>query len=265
MKLNATHKSSEVPRAKIKKQTALSLIWLVPLAAAIVAIVLVVQNIQKLGPMITIQFDDGNGLDTNQTVIRYRGVRVGGVHSVKLATDTRHVEVRARLERSAAGLAREGSIFWVVRPEVGAAGFHALETIVSGPYIQVLPGSPNGKIQTELIGANEAPLIKENKNGVEFILRSSQIRSLAQGSPVYYRGLEVGAVEYLDLSGDATSVNIHVLIKTSFAPLVRQNTVWWNAGGINMDLHFLGINMTAENLKSLITGGVAFATPDETA
>ena len=198
----------------------------------------------------------------NQTVIRYRGVRVGAVRSVELSRDTRHVEVRARLDRFAAGLARDGTIFWIVRPEVGAAGVHALETIVSGPYIEAQPGAGSGQEQKHFAGASEAPMLKEPGQGLEFILRAPQIRSLGPSSPVYFRGLQAGKVQYLELSADSTSVNVHVLLKENFAPLVRSNTVWWNAGGININWHLLThINMTAENLRAIVTGGIAFATP----
>jgi paraquat-inducible protein B len=171
------------------------------------------------------------------------------------------VEVTARLERFASGLAHEGSVFWIVRPEVGAAGVHALETIVSGPYIEVLPGDGHGKIQNHFVGDDETPVIKQG-NGKEFILQASSIRSLGANSPVYYRGLQAGKVQYLELSEDSTTVNVHVSIKASFAPLVRSDTVWWNAGGININWHLLsGLNMSAENLRAVVTGGIAFATP----
>ncbi|HZL13159.1 MAG TPA: MlaD family protein [Verrucomicrobiae bacterium] len=260
--LNTTHKSPELPRAIIKKQAALSLIWAVPVVAAIVAGILIFQNVRKIGPAITIQFEDGSGLGANQTVIRYRGTRVGSVKSVELTRDMRLVEVHARLDRSAAGLAREGTIFWIVRPEVGAAGVHALETIVSGPYIEALPG--NGNVQKKFMGASEAPVIKQSDSGTEFILRAPLVRSLGPNSPVYYRGLQVGEVQYLELGRDSTTVSIHVFLKPNFAPLVRTNTVWWNAGGINIDWHLLlRFTMTAENLRSIVTGGIAFATPNE--
>jgi paraquat-inducible protein B len=263
--LNATHKSPpNHPHAKITRPAALSFIWAVPAFAAIVAIVLVVQNLQKFGPAITIQFDDASGLDANQTVIRYRGIRVGSVSSIGLTRDLQHVEVRARLNRSAASLVREGSIFWIVRPEVGTAGVHALETIVSGPYIDVLPGDDRGRVLNHFIGANEAPLIKQPLGGVEFVLRAAQIRSLGADSPVYFRGLPAGKVLFLDLSEDSKTVNIHVLLSSNFASLVRSNTVWWNAGGIDVNWHLLsGLNMSAENLKSVLTGGISFATPNE--
>jgi paraquat-inducible protein B len=255
---------TNLPHAKVTRQAALSMIWAVPAIAAIVAIVLVVQNLQRFGPIVTIQFDNANGLDANQTVIRYRGIRIGSVKSIQLTKDLQHVEVRARLERSAREIARDGSVFWIVRPEVGTAGVHALETIVSGPYIEVLPAANQAKFQDHFMGASEPPVIQEPRNGIEFVLHASQIRSIGADSPVYFRGLQAGKVLYLDLSTDSKKVNVHVVVKQNFAPLVRKNTVWWNAGGIDINWHLLsGLNMSAENLKSLLTGGIAFATPDD--
>lgn len=262
--MNDTHKlPGNYPHAIVRKRVVLSLIWLVPVIAAIVAGILIFQNWQKFGPVITIRFDNANGLDPNQTIVRYRGVRVGNVRSIELTKDMQGVEVRARLSRFAAGLAHDGSLFWVVRPEVGAAGIRALETIVSGPYIEAMPGSSPGKTQDHFVGLNEAPIIKEGV-GTEYVLRAPLIRSLGPNSPVYFRGVQAGKVLYLELSRDSTVVNAHILIKPSFVPLIRANTVWWNAGGVDLSWHLLsGLSMTAENLKAVITGGIAFATPNE--
>jgi paraquat-inducible protein B len=251
--------SRDLPQAKIKKTPRISVIWIVPLVAAIVAGWLVFKNVRQAGPVISILFNDGNEIEPNQTTLRYRGVRVGAVRSVQLTADGQHVEVRARLEHSAENLAREGSVFWIVRPEVGAGGLHGLETIVSGPYIQIQPGS--GKKQTTFTGAEEAPVLKTADGGLEIILTTPQLGSLNVGSPVYYRGMEVGSVRYFVLGEDSTTVKIHVLIETNFAALVRVDTKFWNAGGISVDLKLFGINISAESLKSLIIGGIAFATP----
>jgi paraquat-inducible protein B len=252
---------SNIPKARVKASAKYSLIWLVPLVAAIIGGYLVYERLRSMGPGIEVQFRDGTGLIANQSLVEYHGVRVGNVRSVTLSADTQKVIVEIGLDRSAANLARSGTAFWVVRPEVGAAGLHGLETIVSGPYIQIQPGN-GAKLQKQFVGLEEAPILPSVNKGVEFILSTSGIRSLAQGSPVYYRGAEVGSVEYLSLSDDSTVVNIHILIEEKFSALVRANTVFWNAGGINMDLHLLGISFNAENAKSVIIGGIAFATPD---
>ena len=249
----------DFPHAKITKQPRPVLIWLISLIAAMVAGWLVYKQIKDSGPLIEIQFNNGSGLQANQTVVKYHGVRIGEVRSVQLSSDTTHVNVQARLNASAKNLARTGSQFWIVRPEVGAGGLHGLETIVTGPYLQVEPG--DGPQQTKFIGVEDPPILKTAKSGLEIILTTPQIKTLSIGSPVYYRGIEVGTVEYFVLNNDATKVQIHLLIKPAFAPLVRAESKFWNAGGISMRLKLSGINISAESFKSLIIGGIAFATP----
>jgi paraquat-inducible protein B len=252
--------SRDLPQAKIKRQSRISMIWIVPLVAAIVGGWLVFKYVRQMGPVISIQFADGNEIKANQTTLRYRGVRVGDVLSVRLAKDAQCVEVQARLDKSAENLARDGSIFWIVRPEVGAGGLHGLETIVSGPYIQVEPG--DGKEQKKFIGAEKPPILKTSDGGLEIILTAPSLGSLTVGAPVYYRGLEVGSVKDFALGEDSTAVNVHILIETNFAPLVRADSKFWNAGGVGVHFGlFSGFSMNAESLKALVIGGIAFATP----
>jgi paraquat-inducible protein B len=249
----------DLPQAKIRRRPRLQLIWIVPVLAAIAAGWLVYKNVRKAGPLITIQFSNGSGIQANQTVLKYHGVRIGEVRSVQLSKDTAHVEIQVRLIASAKNLAREGSVFWIVRPEVGAGGLHGLETIVSGPYIQVQPGT--GRKLNDFTGAEDPPLLNQSKDGLEIILTTPQINTLSVGSPIYYRGIEVGAVEYFLLNTNSTTVDIHALIETAFVPLVRTNTKFWNAGGVRMKVKLSGIDISAGTFKSLIIGGIAFATP----
>src|SRR5688500_16401656 len=107
--------------AVIRQRRYFSVVWVVPLVAALVAGYLVYRHLQRAGPRITIRFTDGSGLKPGQSVIKYRGVTVGEVQTISLSTNLGTVEVGARLDRSAAALAREGSVFWIVRPEVSIA------------------------------------------------------------------------------------------------------------------------------------------------
>lgn len=241
------------------KRAQVSILWLVPVLAVLVGGYLVFDRIQAVGPVITLTFREGDGLLPDQTAVRYRGVQIGTVHSVALSADGRRVEVVSRLNRSAARLACEGSQFWVVRPEVSAAGFHGLETIVSGSYIQMEPGQ--GKPATYFTGRETAPLPEKLRGGLELVLTCPQIGTLDAGAPIYHRGLEVGTVEDVMLDSNATGVNIRICIQPRYAALVRQNSVFWNAGGLDVTLKLFGINVSAESVRSLVVGGIAFATP----
>ncbi|HEY3855425.1 MAG TPA: MlaD family protein [Verrucomicrobiae bacterium] len=247
------------PRITAVKSAKVSIIWAVPLIALIVGGYLVFARLQAIGPVVTITFRDGDGVLPGQTPIRYRGVQVGTVHSVELSKDRQNVKLEARLNHSAASLAQEGSQFWIVRPQVSAAGLTGLQTIVSGPYIQVQPGS--GKKTNDFIGIEKAPLAENLRNGLELTLTAPHISTLNAGAPVYTRGLEVGAVESVGFNDDATAVNIRIRIQEKYAPLVRQNSVFWNAGGLDVSLKFLGVDISAESMRSLVVGGIAFATP----
>jgi paraquat-inducible protein B len=248
----------EVPEAKLVKRRNFSLIWIVPVLAAAVAGWLIYRSVQS-GTDVTIVFTSGAGLEAGQTPIKYRGVTVGEVQAVDLTRDAQHVEVHARLDKSAEVLARGGTAFWVVRPHVSAGALQGLETIMSGSYIQVQPS--NGPPQKKFTGLEEPPPLKSTQGGLQITLVAPQAGSLMAGSPVYYRGLEVGSVLSVDLSEDASLVTIRTQIQERYTSLVRTNSKFWNAGGINVDLKLFGINFSAESFKSLVSGGISFATP----
>src|SRR5688572_28148152 len=139
--MNVEPRAREEAPAVIKPPRRFSVVWVVPLVAALVAGYLVYERVQQAGPRITIRFKDGSGLRPGQSPLKYRGVTVGEVRSISLAPELDTVLVEARLDRSAAALAKEGSVFWIVRPEVGVANITGLGTIITGPYIEVLPGN----------------------------------------------------------------------------------------------------------------------------
>lgn len=254
--------AAALPAAKIKhKIRGLPLVWVVPVVAAIVAGYVVYDRVREFGPRITVTFNDGSGVVPGQTPIRYRGVPIGEVTAVQLSKDLKHAEIIARLQRSAAPIAREGAIFWIVRPEVGIGNITGLQTVLTGPEIQVLPGT--GEPKSQFIGLETAPPGLERK-GLNIVLRAVRPGFLRRNSPVYYRGVEVGAVRKIELSPNATSVDIHVFIKQRYANLVRNGSMFWNVRGFDMNAGlFRGLEIKVESLRSLIAGGVAFATPND--
>jgi paraquat-inducible protein B len=249
------------PQAKVRQEKwAFPVVWVVPLLAAIVAAYLVYHRVQDYGETITIDFKDGSGLTAGQTPVKYRGVSIGQVETLELSKDLQHVVVSTRLRRSAQSVARKGSVFWIVRPEVGISNITGLGTVITGPEIVVQPGS--GPAQTKFTGLDRPPVVAE-KNGLRIVLRSRHLGLLRAMSPVYYRGIEVGAVRDSQLSANATMVNINVVIQPRYKKLIREGSKFWDTSGV--DAHFglfSGLDIHMESLKSLVSGGIAFATPD---
>ncbi|HEY6721559.1 MAG TPA: MlaD family protein [Burkholderiales bacterium] len=253
----------KLPRAKVNKHRwSFPVIWVVPVIAALVAGYLVYDQVREFGPKITIRFKDGSGLKPGRTLIQYNGVRIGEVKSVKLSEDLREVVVEVRLIRSAASVAREGSVFWIARLGTELQDISNLGTVITGAYIQVVPGT--GEPKSDFVGLEASQAASLEPGGLELVLHTVRLGSLKPTSPVYYRGIEVGAVRAVQLSSDATVAEIHVTIKPRYVKLVRSSSKFWNASGADVKFGlFSGLEINVESLKSLVGGGIVFATqPD---
>src|SRR5580704_6684533 len=76
-------------RAVPKKSTRLSLVWFIPIVAALVGVWVAVTRIRSEGPKITIVFQSAEGLEAGKTKIQYKGVEIGTITSIQLAPDHR--------------------------------------------------------------------------------------------------------------------------------------------------------------------------------
>jgi paraquat-inducible protein B len=236
--------------------------WLIPLIALAAAGVLGWQTLSQRGPLIHVEFERGEGIAPGDPV-SYRGVRIGDVRAVTLSQDLSKVVIDARLRKDAAGVAAEGSKFWIVRPEITATGVAGLDTLLGPRYIECEPGS--GPMTTRFTGL--ARSIGKNAPGqsaLQIVVEAADRGSLVVDSPVTYRGIKVGAVKSLVLAGDARNVELTLAIDDNYRDLVRNNSKFWNSGGIGVDFGFLhGLSVKAESLETLMAGSIAFATPNK--
>jgi len=250
----------DLPHAIVRPSRVRYWIWFIPMLAAALAGWWVYQEFARKGPTITIRFQEAKGLTAGQADVRYRGATIGSVTYLRLAKDKKDILVKAELDKSAAGLAVEGSQFWIVRPELSLAGVRGLMTIVSGEYIHVKPGT--GKRQTEFVGLEQPPVITEEGNGLKIILWTDSVGSLDKGSPVYYREIQVGEVMAVNLADHGKDISVPVWIDEKYAPLVGSGSKFWKAGGLNLQMSLAGISLSAESMKAMIKGGIAFANPN---
>ncbi|MBF0138138.1 MAG: MCE family protein [Magnetococcales bacterium] len=232
--------------------------WLIPLVAAIIAIWTAYDIWSEQGPLITINFKTADGLQPNRTRVKLKDVEVGSVAKVTLSPDLSQVMVQARLVKNAAPHVREGTRFWVVRPRLTASGITGLNTLVSGAFIEMDPGP--GEPHLTFIGLETPPVVRQGTPGNRFLLHSERLGSLTVGSPVNFHGISVGEVQGYDLASDGQGVNIHVFIRAPYHELVRTNTRFWNASGIQATVDANGLRLKAASIQALLVGGISFDT-----
>lgn len=251
--------NEDLPRARIVRNWKTRLFWLVPIAAALLAGWFIYSDMEKRGPTIHILFDNAQELQAGKSELKYRDAQIGMVKKIELTPDQQHVDITVSLERSAKNIAREGSRFWIVRAHLALEEIRAARTIVSGNYITVDPG--NGKEQTRFTGLPQEPIL-EPPADLTVVLISEKLGSIKPRAPVFYRGVQVGEVRTCELGATSQTVRISLQIQKHYRPLVRLNSKFWNAGGINFSIGLRGADISAQSAETLISGGISFATPD---
>ncbi len=233
-----------------------------PALAVLLAIALAVQEWGQRGLALTVVARAGHGIEAGDA-LRYRGIQVGEVDEVRLTEDLEVVEIEVRLEEGAEALARSGSRFWLVRPQLGLDEVQGVETIFGSRYLAVLPGPADAPEQRRFVALEEPPVLETvEPGGLQLVLEAPRRFGLAPGAPVAYRGIRVGTVLGVELASDATSVEVLAYVRPAYAPLVRRGSCFWQTSGFRVDVGLRsGIEMEIESLRSLLVGGVAFATP----
>jgi paraquat-inducible protein B len=252
--------AAELPHSHVQMRRPLQLIWLIPVVALGVAAYLGWQAISERGPMITLTFRTGDGLVADQTPVKHKAVDLGRVERISLSNDMSHVEVRIRMRREAVPELTDTARFWVVRPRLSLGNVSGLDTLLSGGYIEMDPGSRGGKQQLSFTGLEEPPAVRSDEPGQTYKLTADRIGSLSSGSPVFYRDIDVGEVLGYDLGPNGDNVTVNVFVRSPFDKFVHAGTNFWNASGIAVDLGANGVQLRLESLAAVLSGGVAFDT-----
>ena len=238
-----------------------SWIWAIPVVTALIGIWLAWDTLSRRGPLIAISFQTAEGMQAGQSHVRHKDVDMGLVEGVALSPDLQRVIVTVRMNRAAQPLLTDTARFWVVKPRFFAGSISGLETLLSGAYIELLPGAPHGRPTRDFTGLEDPPVLQSDEIGTPFLLHAPRIGSISLGSPVFYRDLTVGQVLGWDLADMADSVTIHAFVRAPFDRYVHDGSHFWNASGATLQLGPKGVELQLESVRALVLGGVTFDAP----
>ncbi|QHI97762.1 MCE family protein [Xylophilus rhododendri] len=252
----------EAPRVARRRNWLPSLIWLIPIVAALVGLTLVAKVLMGRGPEVEVNFKTAEGLEAGKTAVKYKDVQIGVVQSLRLAKDRSHVRVVLQLSKDADSFTAKDTSFWVVRPRLDTSGISGLTTLLSGAYIVADPGVAE-ETASEFTGLETPPIVTSDASGKQFSLHADDIGSLDVGSPVYYRRIKVGQVAAYELDPQGKGVNLRIFVNSPYDRFVGTNTRFWHASGIDMQLGSGGLTLHTQSLATIVLGGIAFRAPDD--
>lgn len=238
----------------------LSVVWIVPIAALLIALGVAWQSYNDRGPLLEIAFENASGVVSGQTELRYRDVAVGVVESVAFTSGLDHVLVNVRVNKDVADFIDADSQFYVVRPEISARGVSGLETVLSGVYIQGVWDTDAKGFQTRHDGTTDEPLLTGDRRGMRIRLRAAPDAGLTERAPIVYQGVEVGRIGKAEITPDGNTVEAEAVIYSPHDRLITSATRFWDASGFSFSLGPSGAKIDFSSVASLVSGGVTFRT-----
>ncbi|MBB6520299.1 intermembrane transport protein PqiB [Pseudoteredinibacter isoporae] len=247
--------------AAIKESRRLSSVWLVPIIALGIGLWFVYYQLSNQGPMITIAFENAEGLEAGKTKIKAREVDIGLVKNIKLNEDLSGVVITAQMSKEAEDMLTENTEFWIVTPRISLSGVSGMSTLLSGPYINMEP-SLEGDPESDFIARIEPPVTPIGTPGLHITLNSNDEFAFEKGDAVVYKGLKVGEFEDIYFNLEERVVYYNVFIEAPYHRLITKNTRFWNVSGINFELGANGLEVQAGSVETLLTNGVTFGVPE---
>ena len=186
--------------------------------------------------------------------VLYRQVRVGSVQSYQFAKNSKRILIGVHIEPEYASLVNGSTRFWNasgITLTGGLSGIkvksESLQTLMAGGIAFETP-EQNVPLKRRiprfrLHESQEAA----NRTGTSITIRVDRADGLKPGTPIRFRGLDVGQVESVDLTPDLQAVLLRARITEVPERITREGTRFWVVKPA------LGLVRT-ENLETLVTG-----------
>lgn len=248
-------------QAEVSQGRKISSIWFIPLLALALGVYMVVHNWMTEGPEIEIAFKTATGLAQGKTKVKYRNVDMGLVEEVRLNDDFDGVIAKVKLDRQVLPLLRDDTRFWVVTARVGAGSISGLDTLLSGAYIQLAPGSGKAGAR-KFVALGKPPLTPNDAPGLRLQLTSDHASSVSAGDTLLYKGYKVGRVESMEFNPSDRKVRYVIFVDAPYHELVNSATRFWDVSGISLSAGADGFRIETGSVDTVLLGGVAFDVPE---
>ena len=217
-------------------------------------------EMKDLSNSITILFDDVEGIAEQFSQLTYKGVKVGKVTKVSLNSEQK-VVVIAQIYNDYNSFIKEGTIFYLKKPKISLQEVSDIGSSVMAVNIGVIKSK---KLKKQLVfnGFDTLPSVNKSFHGTIFKVQAKHASSANVNAPIYYKNVQIGKINKIDLSNDASSVIMDCLIYPKYTKFVRSNSVFYDISGFNMKFSiFSGSQIESNTFTSILKGGLVVVTP----
>lgn len=200
-----------------------------------------------------------NELISTNTRILHRGEEIGAIHNIEVLGDKSKLYLGLLPEYEK--ILREGTQFWLSKPNLSLSGATDTDALLGGSYITFNLDEENQKHKTDFVLLTSPPAKYASASGLQLSLVTSSASVATAGSSISYRGVVVGQVDNITLDKEADKVRINITIDDEHKSLIQADTRFYNASGIMLSGGLGDFVVKTESVDAVLRGGISFYNP----
>ncbi|MDB2387469.1 MlaD family protein, partial [Shewanella sp.] len=205
--------------------------------------------------------------------LRFKHINIGTVLSARLSPALTEVEYDVEVEADFIRLLTKGSYFVAesaLEVNIDLDGIAVktgdLNTLTSGALNLTQGDSKtllnNGARLKVFANNRDALQDKEQSQRLHYQLQSHDAADVTQGSPVYFKKMQIGQVEHVQWQANSRDFMIKISIQKAFSSLLSNKAVFWRNSALSINASLSGVEIDVAPLEAAIKGGLSLGLLD---
>jgi len=191
----------------------------------------------------------------------YKNIEIGQVTKIALNTD---IFVTITIDKKYKYLFGKESKIYLQGIKISLDKIENISSTVFGDNLYLIADKNNGlKSNYRIDAVNPDDTFYEE--GLRIKLKAKESKNITVGSPIYYKGFEVGEIYDADLTTNGQFVIFDLFIKKRYANIVQPTSKFYKATTIDMEVGVFGAKIKMGSAKSMLKGGIVFVNEQATA
>ncbi len=188
------------------------------------------------------------------SVLLYKNIEIGKVKQISL---NKNIKVDIQIQNKYKYLFGKNAKIYLEGMKISLEKIENIATTVLGDNFNLIADTNNGyNSQYRLDSIN--PDSTYYKEGLRVLLKAKESKNITVGSPIYYKGFEVGEIYDADLTQNGEFVIFKLFIKKQYANILKMQSKFYKATTIDMEVGVFGAKIKFGSAKSILKGGITF-------
>jgi len=203
-------------------------------------------------------------LNTNHNIkktsqLYYKNIAIAKVKKIVLNDDDIIITIQS--DKKYKYLFGKNAKIYLQGTKISLDGIENLSSTVLGDNLYLIADKHN-KFKKNYTLDSINPDTTHYQKGLRVELKATNSKNITVGSPIYYKGFEIGKIYDAQLVNSGEFILFKLFIEEKYKTIVKQNSQFYKTTIIDMDVGVFGAKIKLGSVKSMLKGGIFFINPE---